>query len=110
VLLVSERMERRAIFGRPDPPNIVAVLDETVLRRLIGSAQVMHDQLTELAELSTRPYISIEVVPADVGIMRQDVPAGTLSHLCGPGLGQGKRRPAATRRPSGCGDRCGVRG
>jgi hypothetical protein len=38
-----------------------------VLRRLIGSAQVMHDQLTELAELSTRPYISIEVVPTDGG-------------------------------------------
>jgi transcriptional regulator with XRE-family HTH domain len=65
--LVSERLERRVIFDRLDPPNVVAVLDELVLRRLIGSAQVMHDQLTELAELSTRPYISMEVVPASVG-------------------------------------------
>lgn len=64
---MSERLERRAIFERPDPPNVVAVLDELVLRRLIGSAQIMHDQLTELAELSTRPYISIEVVPASGG-------------------------------------------
>jgi hypothetical protein len=45
----------------------VAVLDESVLHRLIGSAQVMHDQLTSLAELSVRPYISIEVVPASAG-------------------------------------------
>ena len=65
--LVSERLERRAIFDRPDPPNVVAVLDELVLRRLIGSAQAMHDQLADLAELSTRSYISIEVVPASVG-------------------------------------------
>jgi transcriptional regulator with XRE-family HTH domain len=65
--LVSERLERRAIFDRPDPPNVVAVLDELVLHRLVGSAQAMHDQLADLAELSTRSYISIEVVPASVG-------------------------------------------
>jgi hypothetical protein len=65
--LVSARLERRSIFDRPDPPNVVAVLDEAVLHRLIGSAQVMHDQLAYLAELSTRTYISIEVVPADAG-------------------------------------------
>jgi transcriptional regulator with XRE-family HTH domain len=65
--LVSERLERRTIFDRPDPPNVVTVLDELVLHRLVGSAQVTHDQLTELAELSTRPYISIEVVPTSAG-------------------------------------------
>jgi Domain of unknown function (DUF5753) len=46
---------------------VVVVLDESVLHRLIGSPQVMHDQLTEIADLSTRPYISVQVVPAGNG-------------------------------------------
>jgi transcriptional regulator with XRE-family HTH domain len=65
--LVSARVERQAIFDQPDPPNVVAVLDEAVLHRLIGSPEVMHGQLTSLAELAARPYISVEVVPASVG-------------------------------------------
>jgi transcriptional regulator with XRE-family HTH domain len=65
--LVAARLARRAIFDRPDPPNVVAVLDESVLHRLIGSPQVMHDQLTDLADLATRPCISLEVVPASAG-------------------------------------------
>lgn len=65
--LVSERLERRAIFAQPEPPNTVVVLDENVLRRLIGSPQIMYDQLTELAELSTRPYVSVEIVPTTTG-------------------------------------------
>jgi len=45
----------------------VVVLDELVLRRLIGSARIMHGQLIQMAELSTRPYISVQVVPASEG-------------------------------------------
>ncbi len=65
--LVSARVERRTILDEPDPPDVVVVLDELVLHRLIGSAQVMHDQLTDLAELSERPNISVQVVPANQG-------------------------------------------
>jgi transcriptional regulator with XRE-family HTH domain len=65
--LVTARMARQAIFDKPEPPDIVVVLDESVLHRLIGSPQVMHDQLVQLTELSTRPYISVQVVPAGNG-------------------------------------------
>lgn len=65
--LVAARLARRAIFDKPDPPDVVVALDEAVLRRLIGSPQVMHEQLTELAEFSTRSYVSVQVVPADNG-------------------------------------------
>jgi len=53
--LVGARLARRAIFDKPDPPDVVVVLDESVLHRLIGSPQVMYDQLSEIADLSTRP-------------------------------------------------------
>jgi transcriptional regulator with XRE-family HTH domain len=65
--LVSARLARQGIFEKPDPPDIVVMLDELVLRRLIGSAQTMHGQLIQMAELSTRPYISVQVVPASEG-------------------------------------------
>jgi hypothetical protein len=65
--LVGARLARRAIFDKPDPPDVVVVLDESVLHRLIGSPQVMYDQLSEIADLSTRPYISVQVVPAGNG-------------------------------------------
>lgn len=64
---VAVRLDRQVILDRPKPPHVVAVLDEAVLRRLIGSPQVMADQLTHLAELSERPDISIQVVPSDTG-------------------------------------------
>lgn len=65
--LVAARLERQAILDRPRPPHVVAVLDEAVLHRLIGTAAIMHDQLTHLATMSERPNISIEIVPAVTG-------------------------------------------
>lgn len=65
--LVTARLARQVIFDRPEPPDVVVVLDEAVFHRLVGSAQVMYEQLAQMAELSTRPYISVQVVPASNG-------------------------------------------
>jgi transcriptional regulator with XRE-family HTH domain len=65
--LVNARLARRAIFDKPDPPDVVVVLDEAVLHRLIGSAEVMYGQLADLVELSARPCISVQVVPGGNG-------------------------------------------
>jgi transcriptional regulator with XRE-family HTH domain len=65
--LVNARLERQTILDRSQPPHVIAVLDESVLRRLIGSAQVMADQLAHLAGLAGRPNVSIEIVPASTG-------------------------------------------
>jgi transcriptional regulator with XRE-family HTH domain len=65
--LVTVRVERQAILDRPHPPRIVTVFDESVLHRLIGSPQVMHDALTHVADLSQRPNIVVQVVPSAKG-------------------------------------------
>ena len=65
--MVAARMSRQSIFERSKPPNVSAVLDESVLHRLIGSPQIMHDQLAHLVELSQRPHMMIQVLPADNG-------------------------------------------
>jgi transcriptional regulator with XRE-family HTH domain len=65
--LVAAKLERAAILERADPPDVVALIDELALRRLIGSPQIMHDQLIHVAELAERPYVCIQAVPAGVG-------------------------------------------
>ena len=65
--LVVARLERQAIMDRPRPPHVVAVLDEAVLHRLIGTPAILHDQLSHLAEISERPGVSVEVVPGSTG-------------------------------------------
>ena len=65
--LVAARLERQSILDRAEPPDVVAVLDEALLHRLIGSPEVMHDALTQVAELSRRPCLVVQVVPAGNG-------------------------------------------
>jgi len=64
---VSVRLDRQAILERPHPPHVVTVLDQSVLHRLIGSRQVMADQLMHIAELSERPDLSVQVISAETG-------------------------------------------
>lgn len=65
--LVAATRDRQLVLQRADPPEVVAVLHEMVLHRLIGSPEVMHVQLTHLADLSERPNVSVHVVPSDLG-------------------------------------------
>jgi len=65
--LVVATLDRQSVLQGADPPEVVAVLHETVLHRLIGSAEIMHDQLIHLAELSERPNLSIHVAPSGIG-------------------------------------------
>jgi hypothetical protein len=65
--LVSARLERQAILDSADPPHAVIVLDEAVLHRLIGTPQIMHDQLVHVADMSERPTIVVQVVLASIG-------------------------------------------
>jgi transcriptional regulator with XRE-family HTH domain len=65
--LVAARLTRQEILDRPRPPQLWVVIDEAVLHRLIGSAQIMRDQLTHLTESAVRPDITVQVVPSGIG-------------------------------------------
>jgi transcriptional regulator with XRE-family HTH domain len=65
--LVTAKLERAVILDRADPPDVVALVDELVLHRLIGSPEIMHDQLIHVADLAQRPYVCVQVVPTAVG-------------------------------------------
>ena len=60
---VRLRMARQTVLARPDPPNLRVVVDEAVLRRLVGGPAVMRDQLKHLAEMAERPNVTIQMLP-----------------------------------------------
>jgi len=64
---VQSRLSRQAILDRADPPSVVIVLDELALHRLIGTPEIMCEQLEHLMELSKRPNIHIHILPTRTG-------------------------------------------
>lgn len=64
---VQSRLSRQAILDRADPPSVVIVLDELALHRLIGTPEVMCEQLEHLLELSKRPNVHIHILPTRTG-------------------------------------------
>ncbi len=61
------RLARQAIVNGEDGPTVVIVLDELVLHRLIGTAEVMAEQCARLLELSEHPSVLIHVLPSSLG-------------------------------------------
>jgi hypothetical protein len=53
--LVTARMERQEILRRDNPPRLWYVLDEGVLRRVVGSTEVMAMQLDRLIACAQTP-------------------------------------------------------
>lgn len=65
--LVAERMERKAIFEREDPPRTFIVMDEGVIRRTVGGREVMRDQLGHLLEVGRCAKTQLQIVPYGAG-------------------------------------------
>ncbi|WP_086860393.1 helix-turn-helix domain-containing protein [Streptomyces milbemycinicus] len=64
---VRVRIDRQSLLGRAGSPLLWVVLDESVLRRPVGGAEVMCEQLARLAEASEAPNIEIQVLPFAAG-------------------------------------------
>ena len=57
-------------------PTVHAVLDEGVLHRQVGSPEITRGQLTRLAELSTAPHITIQILPFSAGALSAAIGGG----------------------------------
>jgi len=60
---VEVRMARQQILARDDRPQLWAILDESVIRRVVGGSAVMRAQLEHLAEATEQGRTTIQVVP-----------------------------------------------
>jgi len=65
---VDLRMERQDLLTREDPPALHCVMDEAVIRRVIGSPDVMRRQLRHIKEMARRPNVNLRIVPFSYGI------------------------------------------
>jgi hypothetical protein len=61
------RMARQTVLVREPPPRLSVVLDEAVLHREIGGADVLRRQLQRLYEASLRPSVELLVLPFSAG-------------------------------------------
>jgi len=65
--LVSVRMARQELLTSDDAPDLWLVLNEAVIRRVVGGAVTMREQLKHLTQASKRPNVTIQVVPFTAG-------------------------------------------
>lgn len=63
------RVARRQLVG-PDGPELLFILDESVLHRRVGSPETMHTQLLWLMEMHQQPNVTIQIVPFSIGVHR----------------------------------------
>ncbi|HEU4425544.1 MAG TPA: DUF5753 domain-containing protein [Pilimelia sp.] len=64
---VDLQVARQQLLTRPDPPQVWAVVDEAVLRKPIGGADVMRAQLRHLIQVSSLPNVNLQVVSIQAG-------------------------------------------
>ncbi|WP_329278241.1 helix-turn-helix domain-containing protein [Streptomyces sp. NBC_00691] len=65
--MVAARMERQRILEREHPPVLCVVLDEAVVYREIGGAEVMRNQLTHLLSYRDHPWVQVQVLSFAAG-------------------------------------------
>ncbi|MFE7855483.1 helix-turn-helix domain-containing protein [Streptomyces sp. NPDC057403] len=81
---VELRMKRAELLQRADPPQLWAVVDESVLLRVLGSRDIMREQLEHLIEMAQRPHVTLQIVPLDV--TNASAPAIPVTYLRFGGL------------------------
>jgi hypothetical protein len=64
---IDERQRRQAILTQDEPPRLHAIVDESVLHRVVGGAAIMAEQLDWVIETSRNPAVTIQVLPFTAG-------------------------------------------
>lgn len=64
---IEARIRRQALLKREDGPLFHCIVDEAALRRPIGGAAVMRDQLARIIEAASLPRVTFQVIPFAVG-------------------------------------------
>lgn len=64
---VAARMGRQSILTGDDPTQLWVVLNEPVLRRIVGGPDVMREQLQVLIDMATQRNVTLQVMPFSRG-------------------------------------------
>jgi len=64
---VEARMQRQDSIKKKNPLRLWAIVDEAVIHRRVGDADVMADQLRALLEAARLPHVTLQVIPFATG-------------------------------------------
>lgn len=65
---VEARLARQRRFLVPDGPSLVSIVDEAVIRQVVGGPLVMREQLQHLLDVTEQfPHITVQVAPFSLG-------------------------------------------
>ena len=64
---IEVRLARQERLTGDDPAEYWAVLNEAVIRRAVGGAEVMRGQLDHIAEVAELPHVNVQVLPFGAG-------------------------------------------
>ncbi|MGC5357221.1 helix-turn-helix domain-containing protein [Streptomyces sp. DT190] len=81
---VELRMRRARLVTRDEAPQLWAIIDESVLLRVLGSPEVMREQLAHLVEMAKRPNVTVQIVP--LSVTNASAPAIPVTYLRFGGL------------------------
>jgi DNA-binding XRE family transcriptional regulator len=65
--IINVRRTRQERLSADDPLTLRAVINEAVLRRMVGGTDVMRGQLKRLAEAAELPNVTVQVIPFSAG-------------------------------------------
>ncbi|WP_433338213.1 DUF5753 domain-containing protein [Spirillospora sp. CA-294931] len=66
---LEKRMARQtAVFERPKPPRVFAILNWVALLQPVGDAGIMRGQLAHLLAMSEYPHVSLRILEKDAGV------------------------------------------
>lgn len=108
-LRATARIQRQEILRRDSPPRVWVILNEAVMRRVVGSPATMRVQLEHLADLATtHPNVTVQVLQFDAGahaalgysfliLSFADIP-GSVAYAEGPTSATYMDKPGDLRR------------
>jgi Domain of unknown function (DUF5753) len=82
--LIAAKVARRLVLERAGLPDVTALIDESALRRLVGSPAIMAEQLAFITDMATRPNAGLGG-PLNLA-SGEDMPA--VAHMDGVPEGQ----------------------
>lgn len=64
---VDLRLRRQSLLEKPAAPTLWVVMEEAVMHRVVGSTEIMREQIDRLLEVSELDHVSVDVVPFAAG-------------------------------------------
>jgi transcriptional regulator with XRE-family HTH domain len=64
---VSLRLTRQGRLTSANPLSLSAIVDESVIRRVIGGRDIMDEQLRHLIDVAQLPNVTMQILPFDAG-------------------------------------------